>query len=85
MSTNFFVKHVVAIKETSPWFTLGSVVPLQLARSGTEVIVRRYYLNELQLPVVPHAVKLLLLNLGYVGILSQQRLTPHHAFYSWLL
>jgi hypothetical protein len=36
------------------------------------VIVRRYYLNELQLPVVPHAVKLLLLNLGYVGFLSQQ-------------
>ena len=64
MSTHFFLKHVVAIKETSPWFTLVSVVPLLLGRSGTESMVRRYYLGETQLPAVPISVVLLLVNLG---------------------
>eukprot|EP01043_Picozoa_sp_COSAG02_P058537 COSAG02_NODE_7302_length_3075_cov_5.568212_2_plen_382_part_00 len=64
MSTHFFLKHVVAIKETSPWFTLVSVIPLQLGRSGTESMVRRYYLGETQLPAVPASVALLLANLG---------------------
>eukprot|EP01046_Picozoa_sp_COSAG06_P073193 COSAG06_NODE_21766_length_746_cov_0.757342_1_plen_63_part_10 len=32
------------------WFTLISIMPLLLARSGMQSLVRRHYLGETQLP-----------------------------------
>ena len=61
MSVQFFMKHIVAIRETSPWFTLLSTTPILLARSGTEGLVRRHYLGETQLPAVPLAAQLIVL------------------------
>ena len=61
MSCQFFLKHVVAIKETSPWFALLSITPLLLARSGMQSLVRRHYLGETQLPAMPRSAALIII------------------------